>query len=195
MDQISRPVLIALIAVICFAAAWMTVLRPKAAESEGSDPPAATKPAAPQAPGVAGLTRAVGKAHGAVAASDAASAAAAKAAPDQTAAAAPAHPAPAVTKRAAARSAAKPAAAPAPAAPKPAAKPTVLLFAGAGADDAVARRVVRSVRRPGVRVIIAPLSRVGRYHDLLGKYTVTTAPTILVIGRDRQAHVIEGLPD
>ncbi|MEO7554991.1 MAG: hypothetical protein ABIV94_00125, partial [Acidimicrobiales bacterium] len=75
------------------------------------------------------------------------------------------------------------------------AKPTVLLFAGTGADDAVAREVVRSVRGPGVRVIVASLREVVSYQKLLGGLEVSALPTILVIGKDRKAQRIEGLPD
>jgi hypothetical protein len=85
-----------------------------------------------------------------------------------------------------------------PAAPKAAASTagvTVLLFAGQGADDAVARQVVRSVRRPGVRTIIASIDDVARYSALLGTLQVQAAPTILVIGADHAAQQITGLPD
>lgn len=176
MDQVSRPMLIALAATVLFAATWMTVLRPKAAQEAAGNAPAAA------------LSAPVDRARGAVAKANAASSrsgragSGARSAPqsDQRA------PEPAV------------AAAPGAAAPRAAAAGggrTVLLFAGAGADDAVAREVVRSVRGPGVRVIVAGLEDVGRYQRLLGDIQVAGAPTILVIGPKRTAREIEGLPD
>ena len=74
VDQVSRPMQIALVAVVLLAGMWFTVLKPKPAEVEAvtpaaSAPTAAT--AAPVAPGVKGLTKAVDKAKAASAASDA----------------------------------------------------------------------------------------------------------------------------
>ncbi len=66
MSQVSRPMQIALLVVIAFAGVWFVALRPKPAADAG------TPAAAPTAPGAAGLTGAVDKAHGAVATSDAA---------------------------------------------------------------------------------------------------------------------------
>lgn len=191
MDQISRPLLLALVAVVGLAGVWMTVLRPRAqgaGDSAAAPVAAAAAPAqAPSAPGVKGLARAVEKAHGAVAASKAsavateggrkAATAGSAASPAADAARAVDKPAPPV----------RPAAADSPV--------TVLLFAGDGADDEVARRVVQAARRPGVRTIVAPIERVGRYADLIGSVEIPGAPTILVIGPDRQAQRIVGLPD
>jgi hypothetical protein len=196
MDQISRPFLLVLLAVIGFAGAWMTVLRPKAEST--ADTPAATAAAPAQpasnAPGMKGLTRAVDKAKGAARASEASTAATQAADPET---ATPQRTEPAKT---AAPPAPTPVVKPAPKAPErqhpAAASPKiVLLFAGSGADDAVARAVVRSVRRPGVRTIIASLSDAGKYRRLVGDVQIEIAPTILVIGRDRKARRIAGLPD
>lgn len=191
MDQISRPLLLVLLAAVGFAAAWMTVLRPQAATTgqETSIP----APAAP--PAASGLTRAVEKAKAAAGASDASTAAKEEGAANAGQAPSPA-PAKTVPPKAAGAKA-KPAGAPPAPAAKPAAdrKVTVLLFAGAGADDSVARDVVRSARRPGVRVIVASLRDVASYKNLLGGIEVSAAPTILVIGKDRKAQRIEGLPD
>ena len=88
MTQISRPFVIALAAVLLFAAVWFVALKPHSSSS-GSE--AATTPSTPaqssaaqeksaaapshvdhtSTPGVEGLTRDVNKAHGAVAASQA----------------------------------------------------------------------------------------------------------------------------
>jgi len=189
MDQISRPLLFLLIAVVGFAGAWMTVLRPQAAAT-GQE--AAVPVTAPnQAAAATGPGGAVEAAQGAAAASDASAVAKQEAAANagQAPAAAPA--------KAAAPKAPAAKAKPATATSKPAADPkvTVLLFAGTGADDTVARDVVRTARRPGVRVIVASLRDVASYDKLLGGIEVSASPTILVIGKDRQAQRIEGLPD
>jgi len=83
MTQLSRPFQIVLVVFVLFAAVWFVALRGHSASGGGAgsstsspaSPPAA-KPAAPStpyhgsAPGVAGLTRAIEKAHGAVAQSE-----------------------------------------------------------------------------------------------------------------------------
>jgi hypothetical protein len=197
--------LIALVAVVGFAGAWMTVLRPKA--DAGGDrataaPAASASGPSAAAPGVGGLGRAVDRARGASAASDAANAAVDKAsaavADSAPKAAAKPAPAPAAKPVAAKPAAARPVASRPPVARhRPAAFSgrTVLLFAGSGADDAVARRIVRSVRRPGVRVIVAGLGEVHRYAHLLGSVSIGASPTILVFGAQRHAQRIDGLPD
>jgi len=85
MAQISRPFQIALVAMGLLAAVWLVALRGHSGGSSGSagapaaqsrPAPTAAKPGAPSpiyhgsAPGVEGLTRAIAKAHGAVAASE-----------------------------------------------------------------------------------------------------------------------------
>lgn len=183
MPQVSRPLLIALIAVVGFAGAWMTVLRKHVGQNAGAT---ATEHVA-TAPGTGGLGRAVQRAHGAVAAS-AASAVKAEAAAGQAPAVKAAAPKPAPAKVVAR-----------PVKPNvvkvPAATTTVLLFSGSGADDAAARAVVRSIHVPHVRTIVAPLTQVTRYAPLLGGLPVTAAPAIFVIGADRSAQQIVGLPD
>jgi hypothetical protein len=85
MTQISRPIQIALLAMGLFVAVWFVALRGHSASTNSSSSPApasapspssqAAKAAAPSsvyhgaAPGVEGLTRAIAKAHGAVATS------------------------------------------------------------------------------------------------------------------------------
>lgn len=175
MDQISRPMRFALVAVVGFAVVWFMALRPKAETAAPVAVAASTQSTA--APGAGGLGTAVGKAEGAVAASETAVAGA----PAPGAAPLPATAAPA-------REAEKKA-------PKADGRTTVLLFAGSGADDAVAREVVRSFRGPGVRVVVASLGDVAKYQDLLGALEIEASPTILVFGKDRAAQRIEGLPD
>jgi hypothetical protein len=76
MAQISRPFQIAFVAMTLFAVVWLLALRGHSTSpGSGSSAPVATSPAAPSsvyhgsAPGVEGLSRAVAKAHGAVATS------------------------------------------------------------------------------------------------------------------------------
>lgn len=67
MSQVSRPMMIALLGTVLFAGVWLAVLRPKPGAATSAAPPAASTPAAaPSAPGVNGLTNAIGKAQQAV---------------------------------------------------------------------------------------------------------------------------------
>jgi hypothetical protein len=76
MSQLSRPFQIALAAVVLLAAVWLLALRGHKSSGEGehqsssAQTTTAAKPSLPTAPGVAGLTRAIEKAHGAVALSE-----------------------------------------------------------------------------------------------------------------------------
>lgn len=75
VDQVSRPMQIALVAVVLLAGMWFTVLKPKPAEETAVTPvtpaPTATTSSAPVAPGTKGLTKAVDKAKAAASTSDA----------------------------------------------------------------------------------------------------------------------------
>ena len=75
VDHVSRPMQIALVAVVLLAGMWFTVLKPKPAAESAAPTPAAVTPAPassePVAPGVKGLTSAIQKAKGAAAVSDA----------------------------------------------------------------------------------------------------------------------------
>jgi hypothetical protein len=74
-------------------------------------------------------------------------------------------------------------------------KAVVLLFYGNGADDAVARRVVRAAAGRRVVTRSAPITQLGRFADITRDLDITGAPTILVVGPDRTATEIVGLPD
>jgi hypothetical protein len=104
VDQVSRPMQIALVAVVLLAGMWFTVLRPKPAADTATVTPATVTPAPaktePVAPGVKGLTSAIDKAKGAAATSDATNAKIQKATGAAPVAAAPA---PAAAKPAAAK--------------------------------------------------------------------------------------------
>jgi hypothetical protein len=191
MDQVSRPMLIALAATIVLAAVWLVALRPKA-------PEVADTPAAP--------VTAVAPATAAAAAADAANAkldgvadgggtaAATPVTPAATGANAVAEP---VTKGAADIKAAN---------TREAAvvrdirrgKVVVLLFWNAkGADDVATRGAVRELSRHGgkVAVHVIPISRVGQYESITQGVTVNQSPTTLVIDKQRRSRAIVGLTE
>jgi hypothetical protein len=96
VDQVSRPMQIALVAVVLLAGMWFTVLKPKPegtvsapAAATPAATPAADASAAPAAPGTTGLANAVDKAKGAASTSDAANAKVQAATGDSSAAAKP----------------------------------------------------------------------------------------------------------
>jgi hypothetical protein len=71
----------------------------------------------------------------------------------------------------------------------------VVLFASSTAtDDKAVRRAVKGVDRRGgkVEVRVVPISRVGDYEAITRGVDVAQAPTVLVIGRKKQAHTIVG---
>jgi hypothetical protein len=201
MQQLSRPYQIALVALLLFAAAWFTVLKP-------SDPVEAVvpPPAVAGIPGATGLGTAVEKAEGAAATSAAASAAAGadpaapvtpapgSAAPVDPAAAAPADPPakdPAVD--------AEPADPSAPilrdvARGKVA---VVLFFSREGAEDRAVRRALLAADRHAGEVVVhaASIARVADYAAITQGVQVLQAPTLLVIGKDNRARPLVGFAD
>jgi len=206
-SQLSRPYQIALVGVVALGLVWFFALRPKGdSESSSSAPaPAASPPAAPKPAASKPATpygRAVSKAKGAAAASDASnqrlqqgSAQASGETPAQPAARpAPAH-------------AAAPAAAKAPARPTP---PTavvasdtprvlVVLFWNAGAsDDRIVRTNLSQIDRHHGHVAIAaaPIKDVGRYGPITSGVKVLESPTVIVLDtRTRHARSITGYTD
>ncbi len=214
MQQLSRPYQIALGALVVFALAWFTVLKPSDAESVAPLPGdgAAAAPGA-TAPGVAGLDRAVDKAHGAVGASDASAAATQSAAAAAGGDPGPASPpvadappagAPPVASRPERPAGAAPARAPKgdPSAPILAdvarGKVAVLLFFSRdAADDRAVRRSLLSADRHGGRVVVraAPIARVADYAAITEGVDVLQAPTVLVIGKGNRARTLVGFTD
>jgi hypothetical protein len=201
VDQVSKPVLIALAAVVVLVAAKFTVLRPKT--DSGSTPAVAT------APGQAGLQSAVDKANNAVGVSKQSATrseqAAAGASGDSTAATNGGTAAPTKSAK------------PAPAKAAPAAKPlpklekgdrsgpilrdlaqgkvvVALFFNPHGADDNAALRAVRAADRQHGRVVVhsIPIEDVGDYNALTTDVQVLQAPTVLVIGPNHKARTIVG---
>jgi len=191
MDQVSRPMLIALAATVALAAVWLMALGHKPEQI-------AATPAAP--------VKAVAKARKASAASDAANA--------RTQAATGANKTAASTKVAASAKAVPAKATPAKAAaPHSSAantrdaavvrdlrggKVVVMLFWNANAaDDVETRDAVRALNRHGgkVAVHIVPISRVGEYESITRGVTINQSPTTLVIDHRRRTRPITGLTE
>lgn len=191
MDQVSRPLLIALAAVVLLAAAWFTVLRP------GAD-----APAAPDAASVVPAVEAVGEAEQAAAAAEAANAARSGE---------PAAPSPTADPSVAPTTPGAPTGAPGSVDPSLAARmgegsvevleqiergrAVVLLFwNGRSSDDRAVRRAVSGVdRRDGdVRVIVERLEKLGSYAAVTNDVRVESTPTTLVIGPDGAVQSVPG---
>ena len=195
MDQVSRPLLIALAATVAFVAVWFVALKPKPVEV--SDTPLAPTTAIPKA----------------TAAADASNAANAKleaaAGRVDGATSGPATPAAATaTKPAAPITASKPSV-PANATADNARdaavlrdinarKVVVMLFWNAkSADDIATRSAVRGVDRHDgkVAVHVVPIGKVGQYDSVTRGVSVVQSPTTVVIDRKRQTRVIIGLTE
>jgi hypothetical protein len=179
MDQVSRPMLIALAATVALAAVWLVALGHTSEEI-------ARTPAAP--------VKAVAKARKASAAKAAASAKtvsakAAKAASARAAAfarAAAPHISAATTRDAAVVRDLR------------GGKVVVMLFWNAkAADDVATRDVVRGLNRHGgnVAVHVVPISRVGEYESITRGVAINQSPTTLVIDRKRRTRPIVGLTE
>jgi hypothetical protein len=220
MTQVSRPLLAALAAMVVFLGVWLVALKPSSSSNSQAPAPAASSP---QLPGVAGLSRAIAKAHGAVKTSDAASAAAggevattpsAASVQPATPAAPAASAAPTPTTPAAANGAtahaAKPAVHVTPAAAtasdrhdavvRALARHEVLalLFFNAGAaDDRAVQQELAAVPESGRQVLklAIPLSELSRYPMITGQVQVQAAPTLVFVDRLRQATTIVGFAD
>jgi hypothetical protein len=195
MDQVSRPLLIALGAMVLLLAVWLVVLKPK--------PVAVTS--TPLAP-----TKAIAPAKQAAAASDAANAklSAANAADGTSATATPAAAAVSPSKSAAAPTSSKPSVNASAKAGRRgdaavlrdirAKKVVVMLFWNAkGSDDIATRGAIRQLdRRNGkVAVHVAPISRVGQYDSVTRGVRIIQSPTTVVIDRKRRTRVITGLTE
>ncbi|HTN25144.1 MAG TPA: hypothetical protein VL120_14225 [Solirubrobacteraceae bacterium] len=192
MDQVSRPLLIALAGVIALLAVWLVALRPKPVSIDKT----------PLAP-----VTAIPKAKQAAAASDAANAKLQAATGGSRAAGAGAPAASAATPATAPAAAAKPAVSRASSGPRldggivremKAGKVVVVLFWDAkAADDIATRGVLRGLdlHRGKVAVHVVPITQVGRYPAITEGITIAQSPTTLVIGPKRSARVIVGLTE
>jgi hypothetical protein len=213
MNQVSRPLQILLVAVLLGGAVYMLALRPKT--DGGSSAPAkpakqaTTSPA--QGPGSSipgGLGKAVTKARGAAAQSDAANQRVQQATGGSTSTS--------TAPAAAPASAAKPAASPARPAQHPAATPkatsssaavrsamahgkvVVLLFWNRqAADDRSVRQELAHVSSHGGRVLIiaAPVRQVSLFGDSTRGVQVLQSPTIIVVDRRHRARTLVGYTD
>lgn len=74
-------------------------------------------------------------------------------------------------------------------------KVLVVLFAGDASDDRAVARAVRKVKSKNVATHVASIDRVGDYEAITAGVQVLTAPTVLVIGADKQARTITGFTD
>jgi hypothetical protein len=204
VEQVSKPVLIALAAALVFVVAHFTILAPKN-DSGSSEPASAT------APGQTGLQSAIDKANNAVGTSKASATAheqAAAAASGDSSATGQA------TKPSATTASGKPAAkGAAPAKPKPQYKLTpgdksgpiladldsgkvvvALFYNPHASDDNAALRAVRGADRHHGKVVVhsIPIDDVGDYDALTTGVEVLQAPTTLVIGPDHKARTLVG---
>jgi hypothetical protein len=206
VDQVSKPVLIVLIAAVALVGAKFTILR---SNSGGGS----STPASATAPGQAGLQSAIDKANNAVGVSKQSATkheqAAAAASGDTTGGTA-APSTPSATKATPAK----------PAKPAPAAKPTkplpklapgdksgpllrnladgkvvvALFYNPHSSDDNAALRAVRAADRHHGRVVVhsIPIQDVGDYDAITTGVQVLEAPTIIVMGPNDKARTIVG---
>jgi hypothetical protein len=196
MDQVSRPMLIALAAVVVLAGVWLVALRPKPVSVDKT----------PLAP-----TKAIPAAKQAGTKSDAANAKLQAATGGDPSAAAPAAAAPSASKSAA------------PTAPATKTSPgsvvakrgdskqetailremshgkvVVMLFWSAdSADDVATRGAVRALKthKGKVKIHVIPISRVGDYGSITRGVKIAQSPTTLIIGDKGQTRTIVGLSE
>jgi len=186
MSQVSRPLQVALVAVVGFALLWFVFLRPKppAAAPAPSPPPAAAPAAQAQTP----FGQAAQKAEGAKETAE--SAAGARGAQQPSSAAAK------PTAPAGAKAPAKPRGAARSAPGAASGKVLVLLFWNrASTDDRAVRRAVARVdsRRGKVRTKTASLEQLPRFQKVLQGTRVVQSPTVVIVGPDgRVARRIDG---
>ena len=165
---LSRPVLLALVGAILVLAAFFATQGAREPAS-GSDPAtkvAAAEPAKPAAKPKAATAKAEPK-------------------PATPAASRPA------------RKVAAPAGLPAPVARAVrSGKVTLLFFRQAnGADDAATARAVAAQRSRGVAVFSASIKDLDRYRAVVADLGLTQAPAVVILGKDRNARVLEGFID
>lgn len=208
---------IALAAVLVFAGVWFVALRPSSGASSASTPPPAPAPVAakpapgPSAPGEAGLRRAIGKAHGAAAASDRSAQALRNRSNGVNG--------PSATPTAPARGAA---AVPAPVKPRAGARPVagnrpglhgvpgrvqwalghhrvvaLLFYNRHGSDDRAVKKAFAHLRHARGRVLIAtaPISQLARVGVVTHVVSVFASPTVVVFDRTGQPTTLVGFAD
>jgi hypothetical protein len=202
VDQVNRPLLIALLATAVLAAGWMAFLRPAAVQSTTEQ---VTAPArvATQAKQAAAATEKAGAATKSAAdeVADESSAPASKApaapAPKATAKQAQT-PAPAPAAKAERKAPAKADAQAAVLKEMQAGKVVVLLFwHKTGADDRAARDAVQRLDRRDGKVVVhvVDVKEVGDYGSVTQGVNVAQSPTTIVISPAATARVVAGLTD
>ena len=204
MSQISKPMQIALAAVVVFAVAWFLFLRP----SDDADT-TAEAPTTQQAPGVTGLTNAVKQAEKAKTVSEARNTTAEKATGEQTTATTPTTGS-TKTPTTGGKKTVTPAGPPVKDPARDSGDPSdgildqlkgqrvaVLLFSGDGSDDRAAIRAVRAVGREDGKTIVRVTSirNVGKYATITDKLGIQQAPSTIIIGSDLVAQRLDGLID
>lgn len=249
MAQLSRPYQIGLAAVVLMAAVWLVLLQshsssPSTSASSGSAP-TQTATSAPAkavhagdggqstggshiytgpAPGVSGLTKAIARAHGAVATSERnasqleqKSAEASSASPTTSTANATPAPAAAATKTSSAPATATKPRTPARTAPQPSsATPSltlqhsveaelargkvvlILFWNPKGADDVAVKQAVNQLqadRGLDVAVQIASSAQVAQFGSITRGVQVYGTPTLLVVGKSGKVQTLTGLQD
>jgi hypothetical protein len=204
MDQVSRPMQIALVAVVLFGALYFVALKPKS--STGGSPASA----APTAPGVTGLTNAIKKAHGAVTTSqtnaNGLGTKSAQVSGDTTPTTTPSGSTTPAGTSAPAGTGTKPtplnkSVPAAKARPIPHAGPgraaaaladhkvlAVLFYNPRAADDRAVRKsfLHQKTHKGKVVLVVAPVSKLATYKSVTAKVAVTGSPTIVVL--DRSGH-------
>jgi hypothetical protein len=73
----------------------------------------------------------------------------------------------------------------------------VLAFFQPGADDRETAKSVAALKRRGMRVSVFTdkIDNVGRYGPIVGAVGVNQAPAVVIVDRDRKAHLIQGYVD
>jgi hypothetical protein len=73
----------------------------------------------------------------------------------------------------------------------------LFFFRPGAADDSATKRSVAAVRHAGrkVSVFSAPISKLNDYRRLISGLDISSAPATVVVGRDRNARVLEGFLD
>lgn len=72
----------------------------------------------------------------------------------------------------------------------------VLFFRQGGADDVATASAVAPLRgTKGVSVFSADISKLARYRRVIASLGVTQAPSVVIVGKDRKATLIEGFVD
>jgi hypothetical protein len=194
MDQISRPLLIALAGMVALLAVWLVALRPKPVSVDKTPlAPVTAIPKAKQA--AAAADAATAKVQAATGESPAAGAGA-PASPATPTAATPAKVPAAAAKAAKSRATSGPRLDGSIVRDMRAGKVVVVLFWDAkAADDIATRGVLRGLDRHHgkVAVHVVPIAQVGRYPAITEGVTIAQSPTTVVIGRKHHARVIVGL--